>query len=329
MGISNRHDRPGGAAMFRRVVMTPDEVLSRVGITTERLLLGAKTVLSPGRLYIVGSLSQGFGNRGSDIDLHLFSREVEVGGALRHLFVETVPVGVETYRDSEPSRKLAPLTTRRAHTALGPIALAAPLEPAEQKLFGLWAMAIPLLPGTPPVLNAEQEILVYAHLMRAGLCRVLFSGALAETIDAADLDSGYAWQSCRRSLLELLCLSRGMPPVGAKWLPRRVRQLLPEPLVEAVDRVEGTDALMRLLNRLDMPGLTPRVAVTVVREPTAVPIRLGSDHLLLSRFNQLEPESVVSDSSPQGIVRAMRQGVARLQVDEQALNDALTRSRTL
>lgn len=328
MGISRHPNHRVGTAAFRRAVATPDEALSRVGITTEQLLSGTGTALSLGRPYVVGSLAQGFGNRGSDIDLHLFSREAEIRVGLRHLFVEAVPVGVEDYRDSEPDRRLARLITRRAHTVLGPIALAAPLEPSEQKLLGLWAMAVPLMPGTPRALTAEQESLVYAHLMRAGLCDVLFSGALAETIDAAHLDSGYAWRSCRRSLLDILCLSRGMPPVGAKWLPRRVRLLLSEPLVEAVEAVEDTDGLRRLLDHLGMPDLTLRSAVTVVREPTAVPMRLGSDHRLLSRFDRLEPESVIPYDSPHEIVRAMRRGVARLQVHQEILNDALAGGRT-
>ncbi|MFD7507743.1 hypothetical protein ACFV5N_00115 [Streptomyces sp. NPDC059853] len=310
--------------MFRRTTEAPDSALARVGLTTGRLLVCTGPALADGLPYLVGSLAQGFGNRGSDVDIHLFtSRENPRGGGPEHLFVDGVPVGIERYPRSAPADRLTALDTRMAETGAGPVSLSPVPSAAERKVLGMWAVAVPLRPRAARVLTWEQEAVVYALMLRAALCRVLLAGRLADLLVAAGRAADQTWPLCRRPLLELLCLSRGMPPLGEKWLARRVRRVAPASLVSAAESVDGIPALSRFLGWLGLPPFDPRPVVREVPEPTIAELRLGPERWLLSRYGRLASAPQPGGGDAGHTVRALECGLLRLGVDEQALSDGL------
>jgi hypothetical protein len=298
--------------------------LSRVGVTAEQLLDQGGSVLTAGRCHLVGSLAQGFGNRGSDIDLHVMSPEIERPSPSFLMFVGTVPVDIEHYPASYTARILAKLPGDRARTALGEIALDGALDQWETRALTRWYSAIPLRPGDPSLLDEGQRHAAMAYLLREALHTVLRYWIIADLVSRSGRDAGHLWRLCGQAVLSLLCAARGLPPVGAKWLAARVERagIAGEVRAAAAD-VSGSEDVARLL---DSAGLAVGDALALgrIEADQTTPVRIGADHFALTRHGRLEsrplpkagrcPE-VLAATGAQELVAQLDAGLIRMTVN--------------
>lgn len=311
-----------------------DAALARVGTTPADLFAHGGSVLEAGTPYLVGSLAQGLGNRGSDVDIHLF-----VPGLARPtppflFFLGQTPVDVEHYPAEEPGRLLGGLSPAAVATALGDIALAAPPDRRPRTWLTRWCTALPLRPDTPPVFDRAARALVTAHLLRATLSRTVLAWGTAELVAASGADAAPAWALCTRSILDLACVGAGVLPAGDKWLPARMRlAALPGDLVDAATRARTGEATARLLGGLGLPAFDPLEVTRLEPDPDATEVRIGRRQHVLTQFGRLEDalpavagscRAVLGERSAGELLAAVTTGLLRLAPDEDAISERLS-----
>lgn len=217
--------------------------LNVVGVTHEELRHAAGSALDGGAAYLVGSLSSGFGNAGSDVDVHVLRH----GDALRtgpHLsFVQGVVVDVESFPLAWADQ-VASAARGRATADIGPgrIALGVPADPVMGwTVLARWLHAVPLESSTPPVFGADDTHALIPLLVRQAFDELVLAVAVARLAEAAEQQPAaveYLWRHASHCLLELRCRAAGDVTVNRKWLPARAQRLSLPHCDEAVDEAE-------------------------------------------------------------------------------------------
>jgi len=305
--------------------------LSRVGLTIDDIQKCGGSVLNVGAPYLVGSLAQGFGNRGSDVDLHLLVDDTPLSSAPFLLFVNGVTVDIEQHPISAPNRITSTLSTAEVMLPLGRIALE-PTAYANDVRLTRWSTALPLHDKLPPIIEPSRVGLVMAHLARRALSATFIAWAAAHLAERAGSDATYLWRLCGWAILDLVCAGSGYPPVDRKWLPARVSQArIPKSIVDGVLAVTGTDHVREQLTTVGLPGVDAVALARIERAPGLQGVTIGTGHFLLTPRGQLEQTSpaegpVSGFRDEMGARYAMdcvRVGLSCIALDEVAVSDAL------
>ncbi|GAB2521952.1 nucleotidyltransferase domain-containing protein [Nocardiopsis aegyptia] len=264
------------------------EALKKVGVTPEQLAQAGGSVLTSGPAYLVGSLAHGLGNRGSDIDVQVFTEEAERPSPPFLFFIGRTPVDVEHYPAAHVTDVTGELSAVTVSTAVGPMACGA--APASRELRSLtrWCTALPLREGSPALLDDGQRSLVAAHRRRSVLDALLERWMAAELLAAAGHDSPHAWRGCGRALLQLAAGTGDRLAIGGKWLVASVqRSGAAESLVSAAVRVRDGSEVAGLVAELGLPDLDPWSLCRFVPHPRSEEVRLGRERYVLSAHGAL------------------------------------------
>ncbi|MEV6236559.1 hypothetical protein [Lentzea sp. NPDC051838] len=306
--------------------------LKRVGLTVDDIVEVGGSVLEAGRPYLVGSLAQGFGNRGSDVDVHLFVPELERAAPPFLCFVGDVPVDIEHFPAGVHLEVLGGLDADVVDTPAGAISTGRRLERRTRTRLIRWTTALPLF-GETPLFDEAQHGLIRPHLLRFALTRLVGAAAVAELVGLAGLDAGHAWRLCGRGLLDLACTVRGWPPIGDKWLPSRIRAAGLEPaLVGAAGEVRSVERLVREVALLGVPAVDPLRATVIRNDPGAEVQRIGRQRFIRTRHGRIVEREPITDGSfaevvgavePLELVELLRAGVVRVEVDDVLLSEEL------
>lgn len=311
------------------MTITVDEALATVGVSPIDVLRAGGAVLDAGDAYLVGSLAQGFGNRGSDIDLHLFTADVRAVTAPYLFFVGDVPVDVEHMPADLVDVLVADLSSDVRTTHAGAVALAAAPTARVRKLLTRWFTALPLLVDQPTLLSELDRIRLVPHLVRGILERVVLTAAVAEIVSAAGRDAGYLWSRCQDAVLDLMCTARGCMPAGEKWLSSRAELVLSAVERRRVSRIDSSPELRRIPS---LPaGVDPLGAVRLRRDDDLLTQSIGRSRFYLTRHGRLEPERELVEggvrqrlsNQANEIVDQLRLGLVRLEVDQPVLTGML------
>ncbi len=275
--------------MSRLVLPDADSALRVVGLSVREVLDLGGSVLSAGPAHLVGSLAGGLGNRGSDVDVHMFVSGVDKPTPAYLFFAGDTPVDVEHYPPGMPAQVLA---AARAHPVrelpLGVVSLAPPPGRRLRRTASRWLCSVPLRPDTPPVFEPDQAALVLPILVRAALEQLVQFWAVARLAAVArPAAAAYLWQRAGRTLLELRCRAVGDVLTGEKWLPDRAARLgLPPAEVAAHYAVDTEPALVAMLAGTGLSTWDPwRLALLVAQPLTEV--RVGRQVLWGNRHQRL------------------------------------------
>jgi len=304
--------------------------LEKVDLTADEVVAAGGSVLDVGMPFLVGSLAQGFGNRGSDVDIHLFVADLERATPPFLIFIGDVPVDVEHFPATLPGTLVDALGERTADTGLGPLALGTVLERHARKRLTRWLTALPMRGGIQPIFSPTQRARVYPHLLRFALSRLLTLAAMAEVCDRAGYRSDYHWRLCGRATLDVLCTAAGYPPIGDKWLPSRVRRAdLSMELVTTAAEVRSLADVRAILLRYGGLAIDPLSVTLVQRAPGVRDVRLGRQTYLHTCFGRLEQPGdvplgqcgdVLARHDARAVVDLLRTGVIRLMLDDEGLD---------
>ncbi|GHJ16147.1 hypothetical protein [Micromonospora sp. AKA38] len=309
--------------------------LSKVGITVAQLRDTGGSVLADGRAYLVGSLAQGFGNGGSDVDIHVFAESAHPNSAPYLFFVNQVPVDIEFFPAVRVATLVAELGRAAVPTEVGRIALHPAPRGHRKMCLSRWMTAVPLDPAHGALVTSADAAVIRAHLMRHSVELTVLYAALAELVELGGANPAGLWRHSGRALLDLLCTERGLPPMGAKWLPARLRAAGVDDAVrrsfDPVNLDDWVGAVARLVWPIDDP-----LALVELQECTiGEPVPLGRRAMTVTRYNQLhggEPpvggclRQVVAQAGARRVLAWMRAGLVRPAVDPAALNHSARRA---
>jgi hypothetical protein len=305
-----------------------------VGVTAADIAAVGGSILDGGRAYLVGSLAQGFGNRGSDVDIYLFGDTVTSDTAPYLFFVGSVPVDVECFPQRRVADTIADLTVPTVGTACGPVALSAAPRGRNRLLLTRWTSAIPLDAAHGPLLGGHETTVIRAHLLRHCVEQTVLHAALAELVELAGGSADDLWRHSGRALLDLMCTARGYPPIGTKWLPARLRAArIPTAAVRRVGGIADATAWSAAMRDtawdVGDPLALTRVAPTHQDEAVA----LGRRTMLVTRYSGLwERERLpdgtlrqaVDKTGAERLLALMRAGILRPVGDSAALTATAT-----
>ncbi|MFD9477512.1 MULTISPECIES: hypothetical protein [Streptomyces] len=319
---------------MHRSLVTLDDALSKVGITVEDVLAQGGSILDAGAAYLVGSLAQGFGNRGSDVDIQMFVPDIDRPTPAFLCFVGEVPIDIEHFPDKMPLCLAGRLEDDAATTGLGTVALGSSLDGDEIWSLTRWGTALPVKPDLPPLLSDEALLRLEPHLLRSALKRLVLTWAQAELVTRADRDAGHMWAMCRRAVFDVLCTTEGHPPIGEKWLAARVRRTgLRTDLLRRVEEIHDTEGMAKLMEGLGLPLPDPLTLARLIRDPDLEEVRIGSfNRYLLTRQGEMLEETVlpvgtsadvITEVPAADIADHLRRGRLLQEVDDAALNKAL------
>ncbi|MGQ0839472.1 hypothetical protein [Actinokineospora sp.] len=310
--------------------------LSRVGVTLDGLRTAGGSVLENGVGYIVGSLAQGFGNGGSDIDIHLLSPDIDAPTPPFLFFVNGVTVDVEHYPAQLPATVFAKLTGPIVDVASGRLAADVVLKHGEAAWLTRWSTALPMDEDSPPMFDVGQHEVVLAHLVRRALSTVLSNWAMAEAVTRSAHDAAHLWSVCGRAVLNLACATRGYPPIGQKWLPARaVKAGVPAELRAATAACANGADVESMLATLGMAGFDPFAVTRVERADDLQPVRIGSQKFALTARGRLESTApvegtcaeVIAEHGADHLVTLLSASLSRILVDEKAVAATLTENQ--
>ncbi|MEW9528652.1 hypothetical protein [Microbispora sp. NPDC049125] len=311
-----------------------EQALARVGTTLEELHKHGGSLLTAGPAYLVGSLAQGFGNRGSDVDLHIFSPGVPGPAPPYLFFIGALTVDVEHFPLSYADDVLARLPEAGVVTKLGRMALDVPLGAGDTARLTRWCSAVPIARDTPPIMDDERRQTAMACLLRSAFTAVVSAWATAELVGRSRRDAGHLWRVCGRALLSLAGAAAGYPPIGRKWLPARVaRAGIAEELVRSAMAMSGSADMAALMAGLGFDALDPTSLCRLEGGTGTADVRVGRERFHLTALGTLEagrrPEGgpcaeVLARSGPDETARLLGDGLLRVVVDEGALSAALT-----
>jgi hypothetical protein len=295
-------------------------------------LLGS--FLDVGAGYLVGSLAAGFGNRRSDVDVHIIGPDVPRTGVPVMFFLGSTIVDVVHHQPSEVEESLALLGQSWVSLAGGICGHGPTLSRKGQTRLGRWWSAIPMTGELPRLLPEERRDQVMAANARGALAELLVYSALAAMIESHAGDrfiAEGAWRRAGCALLEFMVRARGEPFVGDKWLWRKAERLgLDAQTVATIDQIRDRITLRRVmgapLNELDFLNL-----VKVHPHPSES-LHLGVDEVFLVGEQVASAQHLVRSGSIQDevdrvgagtVLQALAFGLAHIDVDDEALDGAL------
>ncbi|MEY2419966.1 MAG: hypothetical protein QOI95_33 [Acidimicrobiaceae bacterium] len=309
--------------------------LEKVGKSAEELRALLGSLLDDGSAYLVGSLAASYGNRCSDIDIHIFDDGGEGRGAPMMYFLDQTIVDVVQFDRMEVDQLVASLPSDwvplgGGHCALGP----AKSRKAQIRL-GRWSTAIPL-DDLPPLMPVETKDAVVAANARGALEEMICTAAIAHLIDArsdASAVRGGAWRRAASSMLELVVRSRGEVFVGAKWLWAKAAKVgLPREVIGRIDSVRVSDEFRRAAAELRVPDLDPFALVHVKANPSVEEFELNHRGFMLVNDQHLLDRDLMTDGTlaeemdrigPSAVLTALGIGATTLAVDDTTLDRTL------
>ncbi|MEU8175744.1 hypothetical protein AB0C14_22935 [Microbispora hainanensis] len=314
-------------------LLIADQALAKVGTTLEELRRHGGSLLTTGPAHLVGSLAQGFGNRGSDVDVHVFSPEVPRPAPPYLFFIGSLTVDVEHYPATYAEDVTSRLPSESVVTKLGRMTPEVTLGHEETGRLTRWCTAIPIDTGTPPILDDERRQDALAYLLRVALTAVVAAWGTAEVVARSGADAGHLWRVCGRSLLSLSAAAAGYPPIGRKWLPARVaRARVPEDFVRSAMSAAGGGDVAELVAGLGLDGLDPLALSRFEPGTGTADVPVGRQLHHLTPLGRLEPgrrpaggpcAEVLAATGPDEVAALLGAGLLRLTVDERALAAAL------
>ncbi|WP_405093795.1 hypothetical protein OG767_14035 [Micromonospora sp. NBC_01392] len=311
--------------------------LSKVGITLAQLRDTGGSVLADGRAYLVGSLAQGFGNGGSDVDIHVFDESAHPNSAPYLFFVDQVPVDIEFFPAVRVATMVAELGRAAVHTEVGRIALHPAPRGHRKMCLSRWMTAVPLDPAHGALLTTADAAVIRAHLLRHSVELTVLYAALAELAELGGANPAGLWGHSGRALLDLLCTARGLAPMGAKWLPARLRAAGVDDAVRRSFAPATLDDWVAAVARLVWPIDDPLALVELQECTIGEPVPLGRRAMTVTRYHRLhggEPpvggclRQVVAQAGARRVLAWIRAGLVRPVVDPAALNHSARRSPT-
>ncbi len=303
--------------------------LSRVGVTVADIYAVGGSIVGEGRAYLVGSLAQGFGNRGSDVDIYLFGESIAADTAPYLFFVGAVPVDVECFPGDRVAGVVSELTGPTVATACGPVALAAAPRGRNRLLLTRWTSAIALDPAHGPLLDAHEASVVRAHLLRHCVEQSVLYAGLATLVELAGTSATELWRHSGRALLDALCTARGYPPIGTKWLPARLRAGgIPAATVQHLTRIPDAAAWSEAVRETAWDVGDPLALLTVDQAHHDDVVRLGRRTMVMTRYNGLRERTLlpagtmrrsVDDIGADRLLALIRDGLLKPSCDTSAL----------
>lgn len=267
-----------------------DRALATVGLSVRQVRELAGAILEAGDAHLVGSLACGFGNAGSDVDIHVFAKDISEDTPPFLCFAGSTPVDIEHFDIDRFRAAVEQLSAVDVMTTpFGAVARSRGVGRRRRRALARWATAVPLLVGQDQLLDAPAVSKMAAVLVRTALDELIRTIASAELAEAA-LPAGqqvYLWQRCGRQLLELRTRGRGELGTGEKWLPARAHRAgFDDELAGRHYRVCSGEALDDLLAE---SGLSRHMAglVTVSEAPGVEDVKLGRQRRVLTPHGRL------------------------------------------
>lgn len=301
--------------------------LERVGATLEELreLLGS--LIADGRVYVVGSLAAGLGNRGSDIDVNVF-----VGDATRDapmmFFLGDISVDLQYYAADHPARMVAELPDESARVAGAPCALA-PAPPAKpQRRLSRWVTACPFDADEQPLYDGADVERIQAALVRGALEAYVLTTHAARVADAAGPTARIAWSRAGRAVLEVLARVAGDLFIGDKWIAARAARsgVAPE-LVERAFAAASESEVQAVAAEAGLPELDPSALVVVEPAPNLEPVKIGNERWTLVNGVRILPgapeEHAPDRLEGRELLNAFAERLVTARVDQDGLTEAL------
>lgn len=312
-------------------VTTPDR-LAVVGLTRQDVTGVAGSELAEGQAYLVGSLSSGLGNAGSDVDIHVFRSGLTTRiGPYMH-FANNVVVDVECFPLDWPAQLAGQAAQcRTTVTPAAIVALTVPPDPViDWEMVSRWLHALPFDDATPPVFDKSQGGDILPVLVRCALDDLLCFVTTARLADAAnepDPVRQYLWRTASRHFMEFSCRGAGDVTPNGKWLPARARRLgvdHGEATSEASFRLATGQSQLPLPEAWDLTRLDPAADAKV--------INFAGQKRLLNRHGRLmntwcDAQGIVSelmaDYDSAQLLQAIRRAELDVSVDAGRLRKAL------
>lgn len=312
--------------------VTITDCLAVVGLTQHELISAAGSELAEGQAYLVGSLSAGLGNAGSDVDIHVLRPGLTTKvGPYMH-FANNVVVDVECFPLDWPTQ----IAEEASHcettaTPAGTVALAVPPDPVTSwDLVSRWLHALPLDNVTPPIFDKRQSACIQAVLVRNALDALLCYVTIARLADAANESASvrqYLWRTATRHFIEFCCRGAGDVTPNQKWLPARAHRL-------GIDQGEATSESSFYLATRQSCLLLPEALELTRLDPAADAkvINFAGQKRLLNRHGRLMNSwcgasgivsELMADYDPAQLLQAVRRAELDMSVDADRLREAL------
>lgn len=310
-----------------------DRCLSKVGVDPHDLVAEGGSLLADVPCYLVGSLAQGYGNRGSDVDIDVFEAELDDSMPPFIFFVKSILVDIQRHPAGVVPRLIASLDEATLDTELGPMGKAPSMTAKQRRALTRWSNSVPLRDDMGPLVDDVGQKVVAAHQLRSAFDDMWLSWVLAELATEADMQSDYLWRRCRRRLLNVLCTAAGSPPIGEKWLAARCQRVrLDERVKNSVGKVADGHAMTRFLTGIGIAAPDPRSVVTCVPDKSAPTAHVGNLRLTLSRHDQALHAADLVEGACSAALKAgrlmdlmiqLRLGLVTLSVDDELIGEVV------
>jgi hypothetical protein len=317
-----------------RYGVTAAGALSVVSLDPADLAAAVGSVLDDGRAYLVGSLSSGLGNAGSDVDIHILRPDLSTRiGPYMH-FIKGIVIDVECFPEqwaSQAAQIARSLSLVQLPT--GAMALeSAPHTSANWPIVARWLHAAALNEGGRGVFEIEEERRILPILARIAYDELLTAVAVAGLADeagAAPEAREFLWRRASRQLLELRCRMAGDVTVNQKWLAARVRRFdLPE-----TEEARDASDFRRSAQRAGLPTADEWHLTRLEPARGLEPIRFAGRRQAINRHGRLvDPwsaggptDSLVAEHGAARLFRALRRAELDISVDQDLTREALTR----
>lgn len=312
------------------------DALKVAGLDLDQLVSGTGGVLTQGEPYLVGSLAAGLGNKGSDVDIHLFRDDLTESQEPRLLFVGDVLVDVEVHPTQMPCQMAETYAgVSVVEHAIGAVSLTSPPSRRERRRLARWMGALPLFEAQN-VFDGQDRRNIGAVLVRSALNSLVETWALASVSGRSSLAAeatSYLWRRSGRQLLELACRAAGDFTPSEKWLPARAaRWEFTEGLVGACWGVTDEKSFRRAAVKVGLPVCDPLSLTRISRDPEAKNVNLAGRRMTATRHGRVVPArqdveggtaDVLERIDADGLLASLTTSVLVLHVDDLRLGEVL------
>jgi hypothetical protein len=328
LGLS---DDPAARHRIARWCVDVERALGRVGASAAqvRALLGSTAEGGVG--FLVGSLATGLGNQGSDIDVNVFRAE-RTSDAPMMFFLGRTSVDVQHYARQESERIVAALSASTVRLGGACCALGPAPDPRTQRRLSRWLTACPLSSDARAIFTDEEVERASAALVRGAVEQLVRLSFTAGLLDSAGALGELGWRRAGRALVELLARAHGDVFIGEKWLvARALRCGADRDLVQRIFATTSAELLRGVLGDSGLDALsTPELCSLRVREDLEEVSIAGrawtvanNRRLLGLSLSDLLPAQLTR--TPADLLDALTEGVVELEVNHDALDEALLR----
>ncbi|MGW5352162.1 hypothetical protein ACWERV_16835 [Streptomyces sp. NPDC004031] len=323
-----------GQGSVARYGVTAASALGVVSLTPAEVAGAVGPDLGGGRAYLVGSLSSGLGNAGSDVDVHVLRTGLSAQvGPYMH-FLGGVVVDVECFPEEWVGQVAGAVRDLpHARLPMGAVALDPPPRiAAGWSTVARWLHAVPVDDGGREVFTPEEGRGILPVLARTAYDELLTAVAVARLADraaAAPQAREFLWRRASRQLQELRCRAAGDVTVNRKWLASRVRRFQLPDAGEARDEA----GLRRSAERAGLPAADEWLLTRLEPADGLEPIRFAGRRRALNRHGRLvdawsaggTTAALVAEHGAARVLRALRRAELDVRADQDLTKEALTR----